>query len=174
MKKTLIIVLILSIVCIGYIVINNKKALDTQSNVSIQKPENKSFDGEYCFSYLKQEKDIYDNRKIKLNVNGTTVSAEKTGSSRSSEYSVGYTGAIKGTIDTQGVINGINSVVIADGGKLTQEERYQLSGNQLIELTYKYKEDFSNNILRIDETATDNGQGEIFPIKTLYSRIPCK
>lgn len=174
MKKTLIIVLILSIVCIGYIVIHNKKALDTQSNVSIQKPESKSFDREYCFSYLKQEKDVYDKRNIKLNVNGTTISAEKTGSSRSSEYSVGYTGVIKGTIDIQGIINGINSVVIADGGKLTQEERYQLSGNQLIELTYKYNEDFQNDILRIDEAAKDNGQGQSFPIKTVYSENNCK
>ncbi len=170
MKKAFIILCIAIVGLLVYGVINN---ISRQQDALVTTDTTQPMNGTYCYSYQKDDGAIYDSRTIQIDIRGTTVTGQKSGSFRNSEYSVGYTSTLGGTINTDGTIDAVAQVVIADGGQLTQEERYLLQDNSLVELTYPYTEDFANKILRINETVPDNGQGQAFPLRTVYESVVC-
>ncbi|MCF7834060.1 MAG: hypothetical protein K9L98_01100 [Candidatus Pacebacteria bacterium] len=179
MKKILIFTIILLLLGVtSYFYFNKGKKFDSLDDpviVDENKPSQplRISNGTYCFGYSKDDSEIIDKRNIELIVSDSKITGIKTGYNQTQEYSVGYKGLIEGIISDDGMINAITAITIFDGGGNNQEERYFLKDKTLTELRYSYKEDFSTNTLRIDDSVTDNGQGESFPIEILYTEIPC-
>lgn len=177
MKKILIIGSLILLVGGVYYLMQDSSLSNTLTNSEeiSSSTENENFIGTFCFSYLQKTPNTTDQRDIMLVINNDgTVSGTKTGYSQNPEYSVGYEGTFEGEISNTGIINAVATLRIADGGENIQEERYELRNEILTELRYAYTEDFSANILRIDESVHDNGQGLVFPIKTAYQYVDCE
>jgi hypothetical protein len=128
----------------------------------------------FCYQYESVSDNFSELTQIQLIVDGATVVGEKRGSTQSGEFSIGYEGGFSGTLTEDGTVNVINTTSIAQAGAITAEERYTFINEELTEYRYAYKEDFQENILRIDESIADNGLGQTFPMVTQYSQVDCE
>ncbi len=179
MKKVLIfIIILLSLGVASYFYFNEDKKdnlIDDSIIVDENKPNQPTriLDGTYCFVYSKEDSEIIDERNIELVISDAKILGTKTGYNQTPEYSVGYKGLMEGTMSDGGMIEVTTKITIVDGGGVNQEERYYLKDKNLTEMRYFYREDFSTNTLRIDDSVKDNGQGENFPIEIIYTKIPC-
>lgn len=128
-----------------------------------------------CYRYEGGEEGSVDTRELEIDIYGTKVTGTKSGYSQSGEYSVGHTGTIEGELDglAGNTINAITTLTIADGGENRQEEIYVLGENSITEMRYRLVDDFENDILRIDKSATEAVEGQNFPIAYQYQKIDC-
>lgn len=192
-KKILIVVIPIIIIIgilglIKYKIIkpsNNKEIANSQQTTVGPNEESVKTSLTICYQYKNTTPDQTEEKNISITYSNNKLDKEPikgsiSGFQRNNEYSVGYTGTFTGTISNSESnsnvrkIEMVSDLVIADGGDITQEEVYELNQNKLTELRYAYKEDFSKNMLVVDYSIKNNGQGLSFPIKTQYQEVKCQ
>lgn len=173
MKKFIlpIVIIIVLVIVLVVTLVTRKNSNGASSDTNIAT----TLDGTYCYEYHNTTATTTDTRSLQLILDGGQVTVTLSGYGQNTEYSAGYTGTAVGTIDQSGTINLESTIAISDAPGYTQlrEERYTLRNGILTEQRFSYTEDFANKILRVDETVADNGQGQKFPIETVYGEVEC-
>lgn len=178
MKKILIILGVLVLISIILTSVNNRAAeTDVEAELSVTEgvvvvEENNSAPETLCFEHTEVTEYNSTSQTISLTFNGEAVTGTKSGTILGDEYSAGFEGTLEGTYNDDGILNLIYDYTV-DGGAGREEERYRLENGELLQYRYTLKEDFENNILRIDESVSTHPDGSTFPKIISYQKTSC-
>lgn len=177
MKKILIILGVLILISIILTSVNNRTSVTGSENkspiseVSLVE-ENNSASETLCFENTEATEHNSTSQTVMLTINGEEVTGVKSGTILGDEYSAGFEGTLEGTLNDDGMLYLIYDYIV-DGGAGREEERYRLENGELLQYRYTLKEDFENNILRINESVATSPDGSSFPKIISYQKTSC-
>lgn len=164
MKKIFALIL-LALVVFGFCYFNkNKDQKDLMVNNTTPESVSTPSSQKRCFTYSRlatKDAPYSSSEYLEITIDGKNVSGIKRGNQSGPDMTNGYEGTLSGTA-TGDILKLVYSYII-EGSSQKEEEEYLLTGDSLVRLAYKLKED--NGILVLDKTT--------MPSELVYNQTQC-